>query len=99
MNKRIIDYKNFFFVGIGGIGMSALARYFNSFGKKVAGYDKNPSLLTHTLNEEGCQIAYEDHLDKIPKTHLSIEDTLVVYTPAIPKEHRQLQYFQENSFH
>ncbi|MDC3308673.1 UDP-N-acetylmuramate--L-alanine ligase [Crocinitomicaceae bacterium] len=98
MNKRIIDYKNFFFVGIGGIGMSALARYFNSFGKKVAGYDKNSSLLTHTLNDEGCQVAYEDHLDKIPKTHLSIEDTLVVYTPAIPKEHRQLQYFQEKNF-
>lgn len=98
MKKRIIDYKNFFFVGIGGIGMSALARYFNSFEKKIAGYDKNSSSLTNTLIEEGCQVTYEDQIDKIPKTHLSSSDTLVVYTPAIPEEHRQLNYFQENSF-
>jgi len=98
MKKRIIDYKNFFFVGIGGIGMSALARYFNSFEKKIAGYDKNSSRLTNTLIEEGCQVTYEDQIDKIPKTHLSSKDTLVVYTPAIPEEHRQLNYFQENNF-
>ena len=58
MKKRIIDYKNFFFVGIGGIGMSALARYFNSFEKKIAGYDKNSSSLTNKLIEEGCQVTY-----------------------------------------
>lgn len=98
MKKRIIDYKNFFFVGIGGIGMSALARYFNSFEKKIAGYDKSASVLTNKLIEEGCQITYEDQADKIPKTHLSSKDTLVVYTPAIPEEHRQLKFFQEKNF-
>ena len=61
MNKIIIDYKYFFFIGIGGIGMSALARYFNSFGKRIAGYDRNSSVITDALIAEGCEITFEDN--------------------------------------
>ena len=66
MNKRIIDYKYFFFIGIGGIGMSALARYFNSFEKGIAGYDRNSSVITDALITEDCEISFEDSKNKIP---------------------------------
>ena len=98
MNKRIVDYKYFFFIGIGGIGMSALARYFNSFEKKVAGYDKNATVITDALKSEGCEIFFEDNMQKIPKTHLKKEDTVVIYTPAVPSEHLQLTYFRSKNF-
>ena len=98
MKNTILDYKYFFFMGIGGIGMSALARYFNSLGKNVVGYDKTPSPLTKLLIEEGCDIYFEDNLDKIPKTHLKSKETFVVYTPAIPNDSRQLSYFRQKNF-
>lgn len=87
--------KNIYFIGIGGIGMSAIARYYNFKGLKVSGYDKTPSELTHALEAEGIQVHYEDNIDFIPK---DIEDTLVVYTPAIPKDMGELVYVQEKGY-
>jgi UDP-N-acetylmuramate--alanine ligase len=77
------DMKNIYFIGIGGIGMSAIARYYNAKGHKVSGYDKTPSPLTHALESEGIEIHYEDNLDFVPKDR---ENTLVIYTPAIPAD-------------
>lgn len=87
--------KNIYFIGIGGIGMSAIARYYNFKGLKVSGYDKTPSELTHALEAEGIEIHYEDNTDFIPK---DTENTLVVYTPAIPKDMGELVYVQENGY-
>ena len=92
------NYKNIFFLGIGGIGMSAIARYFKRIGKKVAGYDKTPTQLTHELEAEGIAIHYTDDLENITADYQNAEDTLVVYTPAIPKDHTELNYFQNNGF-
>jgi UDP-N-acetylmuramate--alanine ligase len=82
-----------YFVGIGGIGMSALVRYFNSRGIKVSGYDKTETVLTKQLVAEGIAIHYEDDLAQIDK-----EAQLVVYTPAIPKDHKELNYYQQNNY-
>lgn len=82
-----------YFVGIGGIGMSALVRYFNSKGIKVSGYDKTETPLTQQLVAEGIAIHYKDDLAQIDK-----EAELVVYTPAIPKEHKELNYYQQNNY-
>ena len=82
-----------YFVGIGGIGMSALVRYFNSRGIKVSGYDKTETVLTRQLVAEGIAIHYEDDLAQIDK-----EAQLVVYTPAIPKDHKELNYYQQNNY-
>lgn len=90
--------QNFYFIGIGGIGMSALARYFNANGKTVAGYDKTPSPLTKSLEEEGIRVNYVDEVNKITKEFQNKENTLVVYTPAIPKDHKQHHYFIDNKF-
>ena len=87
--------KNIYFIGIGGIGMSAIARYYNFKGLKVSGYDKTPSELTHALESEGIEVHYEDNIDFIPK---DVEDTLVVYTPAIPKDMGELVYVQEHGY-
>lgn len=87
--------KNIYFIGIGGIGMSAIARYYNFKGLKVSGYDKTPSELTHALEAEGIDVHYEDNTDFIPK---DVEDTLVVYTPAIPKDMGELVYVQEHGY-
>ena len=87
-----------YFVGAGGIGMSALIRYFLSKGKMVAGYDKTPSGLTEQLNCEGAVIHYEDNVDLIPDGFTDPEKTLVVYTPAVPEDHSELSYFRENGF-
>lgn len=87
-----------YFVGAGGIGMSALIRYFLSKGKKVAGYDKTPSSLTEQLNYEGADIHYEDKVDLIPDTFTDPAKTLVVYTPAVPEAHSELCYFRGNGF-
>lgn len=88
-------YRNIYFIGIGGIGMSAIARYYNSRGFKVSGYDKTPSPLTEALESEGIEVHYEDNTDYIPK---DVEETLVVYTPAIPKDMGELVYVQKNGY-
>ncbi len=98
MNKRLENIKNIYFIGIGGIGMSALARYFKFLGKHVAGYDKTPSQITSDLSDMGIAIHFDDNVASIPKIFLNKEDTLVVYTPAIPKDHKELGYLQEQGF-
>ena len=92
------NYKNIFFLGIGGIGMSAIARYFKRIGKNVAGYDKTPTHLTQELEAESIAIHYTDALENIADSFRNNADTLVVYTPAIPKNHSELNYFQNNGF-
>lgn len=92
------DIQNLYFIGIGGIGMSALARYFNSLGKKVAGYDKTSSALTRTLEAEGIEVNYDDELDAIPEVFKDIKRSLIVYTPAIPKNHEQYNYFLKEQY-
>jgi len=92
------DIHNVFFIGIGGIGMSAIARYFKRIGKNVAGYDKTPTHLTHELEAEGIAIHYTDALDNINESYRNNSNTLVVYTPAIPKHHTELNYFKNNGF-
>lgn len=89
------ELKNIYFIGIGGIGMSAIARYYNFKGLKVSGYDKTPSELTHALETEGIEIHYEDDVTCIPK---DVESTLVVYTPAIPHDMGELVYVQEHGY-
>ena len=86
-----------FFIGIGGIGMSALARWFNANDYEVIGYDKTTTTLTRKLMEEGIIVHYEDSITLIPKD-FNAENTLVIYTPAIPQEHKQLNYFQSADF-
>ena len=90
--------KAVYFVGAGGIGMSAIASYFLKKGLVVAGYDKTPSDLTRQLQEEGMLIHYEENVDAIPEACKQKEDCLVIYTPAIPEEHQELQYFRKNAF-
>ena len=90
--------KAVYFVGIGGIGMSAIARYFLHRGLVVGGYDRVPTELTKHLTEEGAQIHYEENIGLIPIECLDPDTCLVVYTPAIPSEHSELQYFQRNGF-
>ena len=92
------DLKAVYFVGAGGIGMSALARYFLKRGLVVAGYDKNPSELTRQLEREGMCVHYEESVDKIPQACRQSESCLVIYTPAIPADHRELVYFREHGF-
>lgn len=91
------EYKNIFFIGIGGIGMSALARYFHSVGKSVYGYDRHQSELTIELEKMGMSIHYTDDLNNIPSS-LTKENTLVVITPAVPKSHSEWNYFIDNGF-
>lgn len=89
---------NVYFIGIGGIGMSALARYFRFIGKNVAGYDKTPTHLTDELKESGIHIHFEDAIELIELPFLNKENTLVVVTPAVPKDHFQWNYFLQNGF-
>lgn len=95
---KVENIKAVYFVGIGGIGMSAIARYFLHKGIIVGGYDKTPSELTEKLIQEGACIHYEENIDLVPAACKNPSDTLVIYTPAIPKEHAELCYFQENGF-
>ncbi|MFV5691471.1 UDP-N-acetylmuramate--L-alanine ligase [Flavobacterium sp. LT1R49] len=88
---------NVYFIGIGGIGMSNLARYFKNLGKQVSGYDKTPSALTNELIESGISIHFEDSIDLIP-TDFYVENTLVIITPAVPKAHSEWNYFLERDF-
>ncbi len=92
------EIKAVYFIGIGGIGMSAIARYFLSRGLVVAGYDRTPSDLTKALQEEGALVHYEDNVELIPAPCRDRESTLVVYTPAIPAEHTELTFFRNNGF-
>lgn len=87
-----------YFIGAGGIGMSALVRYFLSKGKKVGGYDRTPSELTQRLIEEGADIHFEENFDLIPEECKIKESTLVIYTPAVPQTHKEMVYFKENGF-
>ena len=87
---NIETIKSVYFVGAGGIGMSALVRYFLSKGKVVAGYDRTPTPLTENLIAEGAQIHYEENVRLIPEACKDKESTLVVLTPAVPQEHEEL---------
>ena len=87
------DIKAVYFIGAGGIGMSAIARYFIHRGQVVAGYDKTPSDLTHQLEKEGMLIHYEEDIDEIPHACKNPKSTLVVYTPAIPATHKEMEFF------
>ncbi len=93
--KRI---HNVYFIGIGGIGMSALARYFKFIGKNVAGYDKTQTPLTEELSGLDMDIHYQDDINDIADLFKNNENTLVVYTPAVSVEHTEYQYFQNNGF-
>ena len=87
-----------YFIGIGGIGMSALARYFVANGKQVAGYDKTPTEITKALQEVGVTIHFNDNVSEVDSRFLASESTLIVYTPAIPKDHSELNFFKKNNF-
>ncbi|WP_053976103.1 UDP-N-acetylmuramate--L-alanine ligase [Mangrovimonas xylaniphaga] len=89
---------NVYFIGIGGIGMSALARYFAANNKYVAGYDKTKTEVTVALEELGVKVHFEDAVGQIEERFLNTENTLVVYTPAVPKDHKELEYFKSNGF-
>lgn len=95
---NINSIKSVYFIGAGGIGMSALVRYFLSKGKKVAGYDRTQSELTDRLIEEGAEIHYEENISLIPEECKDKENTLVIYTPAIPLTHKEFVYFKGNGF-
>ena len=94
MNNKTSIY----FLGIGGIGMSALARYFISKGYKVAGYDRTQTHITDALSREGAEIVYDENIDLIPENYQNPDKTLVVYTPAVPSTHKGFVYFKENGF-
>jgi UDP-N-acetylmuramate--alanine ligase len=89
--------QNVYFIGIGGIGMSALARYFKNIGKQVSGYDKTPSTLTNELIESGINIHFEDNINLIPSDYF-VENTLVIITPAVPTSHSEWNYFLERNY-
>ena len=95
---NIQDIKAVYFIGAGGIGMSAIARYFLKKGLVVAGYDKTPSELTRHLEKEGVLMHYEENVDEIPFACKQPKTCLVIYTPAIPTSHKELCFFQENGF-
>ncbi|MGZ4118785.1 MAG: Mur ligase domain-containing protein, partial [Bacteroidia bacterium] len=96
------NLKHIYFLGIGGIGMSALARYFKAMGKNVSGYDKTPTKLTDELIAEGIDIHFEDHIRNIPavikELPYDIDNILIVYTPAVPKDHSEYVFFNLNGF-
>lgn len=96
--SRIDHIQNLYFIGIGGIGMSALARYFKAEGKTVAGYDKTSTSLTRSLVQEGIEVIYDDDIDEIPQVFKTDKESLIVYTPAIPKTNRQYNYFVNNKY-
>jgi UDP-N-acetylmuramate--alanine ligase len=97
--SRLDAYTTIYFLGIGGIGMSALARWFMKKGLFVAGYDRTSTTLTQELELEGMKIHYEDSVDRIPKEVISNKErTLVIYTPAIPKDHKEHNYLKESGY-
>ena len=99
MSTAMTNWKYIYFVGIGGIGMSALARWFSANGFAVAGYDKTSTTLVQKLVEEGIPVTLEDEVESIPAEFLaSPDDTLIVYTPAVPVQHKQMIYFKDHNF-
>ncbi|WP_155285341.1 UDP-N-acetylmuramate--L-alanine ligase [Capnocytophaga felis] len=92
------NIQNVYFIGIGGIGMSALARYFKAIGKNVCGYDRTPTEITDTLESEGIKVHFTEDEANIPTHFKNTEKTLVIYTPAVPKEHAELIFFQKNGY-
>lgn len=95
---KLNEVHNIYFIGIGGIGMSALARFYKAKGLSIAGYDKTSTALTSQLEKEGMQIHFEDDLTQIPSTFFDKEKTLVIYTPAIPKDHKELNFFMNEGY-
>ena len=93
-----MEVQNVYFVGIGGIGMSALARYFMHEGKRVAGYDRTPTPLTAAIEQEGAEVHYEDSVEAIPAPFRDKSTTIVVYTPAVPADHSEMLWFREQGF-
>jgi UDP-N-acetylmuramate--alanine ligase len=91
-------FQSIYFIGAGGIGMSAIARYFLKRGFVVAGYDKTPSDLTRQLETEGMLLHYEENINEIPFVCRQPKTCLVIYTPAIPADHQELLFFQKNDF-
>ncbi len=91
-------FSKYYFLGIGGIGMSALARYFHTKSQQVAGYDRSRTRLTDNLQSEGITVCFNENTDQIPEAFLDPKDTLVVLTPAIPQNHPQLNYFRDKKF-
>jgi UDP-N-acetylmuramate--alanine ligase len=91
--KGVDQFREVYFIGVGGIGMSAVARFFHSKGVKVSGYDKTPTVLTKELEASGIKVHYEENIDLIPK-----EAQLVVYTPAVPKDHKELVYYRQQGY-
>lgn len=96
--NNLKNIESYYFVGVGGIGMSALARYFNMQGKAVFGYDRTSTVLTEELVSEGISVTFKDEVSEIPELVLSKENVVVVYTPAVPKHNKILNYFFENEF-
>lgn len=90
--------KNIYFIGIGGIGMSALARYFNAEGKNVSGYDRTATELTRKLETEGIEVITSDKVEDLPAEIIEDRESLIVYTPAIPQEHPQYLHFTADSY-
>ncbi|KPK84367.1 MAG: UDP-N-acetylmuramate--alanine ligase [Bacteroides sp. SM23_62_1] len=95
---NISDYRKIYMIGIGGIGMSALARYFLAVGKDVAGYDRVSTPLTDELTEEGARIHFSDEANMVKQEYTNPGDTLVVFTPAVPSSHKELTYFRDGGF-
>lgn len=97
---KLLDHKLVYFLGIGGIGMSALARYFNHYGIKVAGYDKTPTVLTSELQDEGIEVHFDENADYLEHllAEYKKEEVLIVFTPAVPKEHAEYVYLQKNGY-
>ena len=93
-----MEIQRIYFIGIGGIGMSALARYFLHEGREVAGYDRTQSALTEALAAEGAAIHYTDDTAAIPAPFREREGTVVVYTPAVPDDHAELSWFRDHGF-
>jgi UDP-N-acetylmuramate--alanine ligase len=99
MSIKFENIENVYLIGIGGIGMSALARYFSHLGKRVAGYDSTETPLTQKLVHEGINIHFEDNIQLIPSEYLNNPyNTLVIYTPAVPSDHTELNHFIRNNF-
>lgn len=97
---KLLDHKLIYFLGIGGIGMSALARYFNHYGIKVAGYDKTPTTLTSELQDEGIDIHFDENVEYLNYllAEFKKEEILIVYTPAVPKEHAEFVFVQKENY-
>ena len=93
-----LDYKYYFFIGVGGIGMSSLAKYLAINNKNIAGYDREKTLITKNLEDLGAKIHYKSNVSRIPVSFKCSEKTLVIYTPAISFDNEEFNYFKQNKF-